>query len=182
MASASADTSLWCVAEDLERDTFHVQHLPGTKSGFRPADKSRGNRSLCSSIGLHIILFVRASLETFRTVTHSTSHRRSHKYSGDVMHQRLMAETCFHYVQDCEMCDWAPRASSWHLHVMSSHNRRLLPHRIHRVEPARQTKGQNSTCSSTTKNIPFAQTNELAVPLGQKRAQNNYSIVFADCV
>ena len=45
-----------------------IGQRPGTKSGRRPADKLRVDRSLCSSIGLHKISFVRSSEEPFRTV------------------------------------------------------------------------------------------------------------------
>ena len=47
-----------------------TREQPGTKSGRRPAHKPGVKCSLCSSIGLQKISFVRASDETFRTVVY----------------------------------------------------------------------------------------------------------------
>ena len=68
----SVDLSRTCLAwrgftETNRRRSIGQQS--GSKSGFRPADKPRVNRTFCSSICVHMISFVHASGETFGTVS-----------------------------------------------------------------------------------------------------------------
>ena len=70
-----------------------IGQQPGTKSGHRPADKPRVNRSLCSSIGLHKNPFVRASKDTFRTIGGDALEVQEGKGNGCVQGHRTLR--CF---------------------------------------------------------------------------------------